>query len=251
MLNGHTVKAIIPALNEEKAIGQVIDDLPRWIDEVIVVDNGSTDRTGEIAERHGARVIQELVRGYGQACQTGVRSAGNPDILLFIDGDYSDYPEEAGELVKPIAEQRCDFVIGSRARGSRARGSLTLPQVFGNWLACRLIALFWGFRYTDLGPFRAIRSTVLAALQMQDRGYGWTTEMQIRAARGGYRILEVPVRYRPRIGQSKISGTVSGVLGAGFKILLTIFRYATAPATRRETDGHGRTRTNTDDRDCS
>jgi len=226
MLDEQNVKVIIPALNEEQAIGRVLEALPNWVDEVIVVDNGSTDRTAEIAAGHGARVIHEPIRGYGQACHTGVQAAGSADILLFIDADYSDYPEEAGELVKPIAEGKFDFVIGSRARGVRARGALTLQQRFGNWLACRLIALFWGHRYTDLGPFRAIRSTLLTALHMQDRGYGWTTEMQIRAARDGYRILEVPVSYRPRIGQSKISGTVSGVIGAGSKILLTIFRYA-------------------------
>ncbi|RPJ61994.1 MAG: glycosyltransferase family 2 protein [Acidobacteria bacterium] len=226
MLNEHTVKVIIPALNEAQAIGRVLEALPSWIDEIIVVDNGSTDRTAEIATRHGARVIHEPKRGYGQACHTGVEAAGSADILLFVDADYSDYPEEAGDLVRPIAEGKFDLVIGSRARGSRARGALTVQQRFGNWLACRLIAFFWGYRYTDLGPFRAVRSSVLQALGMQDRGYGWTTEMQIRAARDGYRILEVPVSYRPRIGQSKISGTVSGVVGAGSKILLTIFRYA-------------------------
>lgn len=226
MFSGRIVKVIIPALNEEQSIGRVLDDLPDWIDEVIVVDNGSTDRTAQIAAAHGARVVPEPLRGYGQACHTGVEAAGKADILLFIDADYSDYPDEAGNLVKPIAEDEFDLVIGSRVRGSRARGALTVQQRFGNWLACRLIALFWGYRYTDLGPFRAIRSTVLAALQMQDRGYGWTTEMQIRAARDGHRILEVPVRYRPRIGASKISGTLRGVVGAGSKILLTIFRYA-------------------------
>ncbi len=225
MLNGQTVKTIIPALNEEQSIGQVLQGLPDWVDEVIVVDNGSTDRTAEIAVAHGARVVQEPVRGYGQACHTGVKAAQGAEILLFIDADYSDYPEEAGKLVKPIAEDEFDLVIGSRSRGTVARGALTLQQRFGNWLACRLIALFWDYRYTDLGPFRAVRSSVLHALQMQDRGYGWTTEMQIRAARDGYRILEVPVSYRPRIGQSKISGTARGVIGAGSKILLTIFRY--------------------------
>ncbi len=226
MLNEREVKAIIPALNEEQGIGRVLQGLPDWIDEVIVVDNGSTDRTAQIAAECGARVIHEPRRGYGQACHTGVQAAGRADILLFIDADYSDYPEEAGELVKPIAEEKFDLVIGSRARGAWARGALTLQQRFGNWLACRLIALFWGYRYTDLGPFRAVRATALNALQMQDRGYGWTTEMQIRAAREGYRILEVPVSYRARIGQSKISGTLRGVVGAGSKILLTIFRYA-------------------------
>ncbi|RPJ83406.1 MAG: glycosyltransferase family 2 protein, partial [Acidobacteria bacterium] len=150
MLNEHTVKVIIPALNEAQAIGRVLEALPSWIDEIIVVDNGSTDRTAEIATRHGARVIHEPKRGYGQACHTGVEAAGSADILLFVDADYSDYPEEAGDLVRPIAEGKFDLVIGSRARGSRARGALTVQQRFGNWLACRLIAFFWGFRYTDL-----------------------------------------------------------------------------------------------------
>jgi glycosyltransferase involved in cell wall biosynthesis len=225
VLNEHSVKAVIPALNEEQAIGQVLEALPNWIDEAIVVDNGSTDRTAEIAASRGARVVREPQKGYGQACHTGAQAAGQADILLFIDADYSDYPEEAGEIVRPIAAGKYDLVIGSRARGARAPGALTLQQRFGNWLACRLILLFWGRRYTDLGPFRAIRATALQALQMQDRGYGWTTEMQIRAAREGYRILEVPVSYRARIGQSKISGTLTGVIGAGSKILLTIFRY--------------------------
>jgi len=225
MLNNKTVKVVIPALDEEEAIGRVLEALPEWVDEMIVVDNGSTDRTAEIAAGCGARVVHEPRRGYGQACHTGVVAAGTADILVFIDADYSDYPEEAVELVKPIAEDGFDFVIGSRARGARERGALTLQQRFGNWLACRLIALFWGYHYTDLGPFRAIRADVLEELRMQDRGYGWTTEMQIRTARDGYRILEVPVRYRARIGQSKISGTISGVIGAGSKILLTIFRY--------------------------
>lgn len=238
MLNAQTVKAVIPALNEEQAIGSVLEGLPSWVDEVIVVNNGSTDRTPEIAAACGARVIDEPRRGYGQACHTGVLAAGDADILFFIDADYSDYPEEAGRLVNPIADGKFDLVIGSRARGNRTRGALTLQQRVGNWLACRLIALFWGYRYTDLGPFRAVRASVLQALQVQDRGYGWTTEMQIRAARDGYRVLEVPVSYRPRVGQSKISGTLRGVLGAGSKILLTIFRYARAE--------HERARTNTD-----
>ncbi|HXK58353.1 MAG TPA: glycosyltransferase family 2 protein [Acidobacteriota bacterium] len=224
MINGLSVAVIIPALNEEKAIGRVLEDLPSWVDEVIVVDNGSTDRTAEVARKHQARVVSEPIRGYGQACYTGVAHACGADILVFIDADYSDYPDEAARLVAPIAEDRSDFVVGSRVRGSHARGSLTLQQRFGNWLACRLIASFWGYRYTDLGPFRAIRASTLRALCLQDRGYGWTTEMQIRAVQKGYRILEVPVSYRPRIGRSKISGTVRGVVGAGFKILLTIFR---------------------------
>ena len=226
MLNEQVVKAIIPALDEAAAIGKVIEALPDWLDETVVVDNGSTDETAAVAASCGARVISEPVRGYGRACQTGVQAAAPADIYLFLDGDFSDYPEEAERLVRPIAEGDYDFVIGSRLRGSLSAGSLTLAQRFGNALACRLLRLFWGARYTDLGPFRAIRASSLGALGMRDIGYGWTIEMQIKAARRRCRILEVPVSYRLRIGRSKISGTLKGVVGAGAKILFTIARYA-------------------------
>jgi glycosyltransferase involved in cell wall biosynthesis len=226
MLNGQVVKAIIPALDEAESIGKVLEALPDWIDETIVVDNGSADQTAAIAASHGARVVSEPVRGYGRACQSGVRASAPTDVCLFLDGDFSDHPEEAGELVGPITEGNYDFVIGSRLRGNLTPGALTAAQRFGNALACGLLRLLWNARYTDLGPFRAIRASTLESLGMRDLGYGWTIEMQIKAARRGCRILEVPVSYRPRIGHSKISGTLKGVLGAGAKILLTIARYA-------------------------
>lgn len=220
------IAVIIPALNEERAIGKVIADIPDWVDDIVVVDNGSTDATGAIARKAGALVVEEPERGYGAACLTGIDQCGSADIIVFVDGDYSDHPQELDQLIAPILAGNCDFVVGSRATGAAARGSLTIQQRFGNWLACKLMNLFWRTCYTDLGPFRAIDARALRALAMQDRTYGWTIEMQIKAALAGLEIKEVPVSYRPRIGISKISGTVKGTVMAGIKILGMIGRLA-------------------------
>lgn len=224
-----TVAVLIPALNEEKSIGRVLSDIPRdVVDRVVVVDNGSTDATADIARSAGAEVIAEADRGYGAACQKGLTllSHDPPDVVVFLDGDYSDHPDELPRVVRPVLDDEADLVIGSRTAGTSERGAL-LPQArIGNALACSLIRLFWDTRYTDLGPFRAVSWDALQALDMQDHGYGWTVEMQIKAARRGLRIMEVPVSYRKRIGQSKITGTVSGSVKAGAWILWTIGRYA-------------------------
>lgn len=226
MRRNQSVGVVIPALNEECAIGRVISDIPGWVDHIIVVDNGSSDQTTMVAERAGARVARENERGYGSACQTGIDQLPDTDILVFLDGDYSDHPDEMARLVDPIVSRDADFVIGSRVRGELKSGALTPQQQLGNWLACRLIYLIWGVRFTDLGPFRAIRRGALKALAMSDRDYGWTVEMQIRATQKDLRTLEVPVSYRPRIGVSKVSGTVKGSLLAGTKILTVIARSA-------------------------
>lgn len=226
------VTVIIPAQNEEASIGRVLADLPH-VGEVIVVDNDSSDGTGRAAADAGATVVLERRRGYGQACLAGMDAvernvdAGKPvpRIIVFVDGDYSDYPEKLTELVAPIFNGQHDFVIGSRSLGKRERGSMTLPQVFGNWLACSLMRMLWGVSYTDLGPFRAINYSALKSLGMVDQNFGWTVEMQIKAAQAGLRTTEVPVPYRCRVGVSKISGTVSGTFKAGYKILYTIFKY--------------------------
>lgn len=223
MKDNHKIAVIIPAIDEEKSIGKVISGIPRWVDDIVVVDNGSSDNTAKIARSLNARVLFEPERGYGIACQTGIASLEKPDIVVFLDGDYSDYPEEMGMLTEPIIQNEADMVIGSRAIGKKEKGSLSPQQIFGNWLACRLIKLFWNINYTDLGPFRAIRYSTLQSLNMRDRNYGWTVEMQIKAAQRRVRYREVPVRYRKRIGKSKVSGTVRGVIGAGTKILSTIF----------------------------
>ena len=223
------IKVIIPALNEEASIGKVLQDIPMAIvAEVVVVDNGSRDRTAEVARAQGATVLQEPERGYGAACLKGMAylQEAPPDILVFLDADYSDYPEQLPELLRPILEANMDMVIGSRALGQRAKGSMTAPQRFGNWLSAHLLRLLYGAHFTDLGPFRAIRWDKLMELNMQDRNYGWTVEMQVKAARKKMRFTEVPVNYRMRIGTSKVSGTLRGVIGAGYKILFTIFKYA-------------------------
>ena len=222
------VSVIIPALNEEEGLRATLAEIPRDIVfDIIVVDNGSTDRTAEVARAAGARVVPEPRRGYGQACLTGLAALSpTADTIVFLDADHSDHPEEIAQLVAPIQRDEADLVIGSRVLGGALPGSLTPQQRVGNWLACRLIAARWGARYTDLGPFRAIRRDALETLQMQDTAFGWTVEMQIKAAKHGCRIMEVPVRYRPRIGRSKISGTWQGSVRAGATILSTIARHA-------------------------
>ncbi len=220
------ISVIIPAYNEEKSLPLVLNDLPRdRLHQVIVVDNRSTDRTAEVARENGATVVHERHRGYGRACLTGMAALDAPDIVVFLDGDYSDYPEEISQLVEPILKGEADFVVGSRMLLAESRQAL-LPQArYGNQLAVFLIRLFFGHRFTDLGPFRAIRYESLQAIGMHDKDFGWTVEMQIKAVQNGLRIREVPVRYRIRIGVSKITGTVSGTLKAGTKIIYTIFKY--------------------------
>ncbi|MBA3829342.1 MAG: glycosyltransferase family 2 protein [Taibaiella sp.] len=221
---------IIPAYNEEKSIGKVVADIPKaYISEIVVVNNNSKDGTRAQAQSAGATVIDQPKQGYGNACLKGMEYVTlnnlNPDIIVFMDGDYSDYPEQIPLLIKPILEDGIDMVIGSRALGNRQRGSMTMPQIFGNWLATRLIRTFYGVKYTDLGPFRAIKWKVLQDIGMVDRNYGWTVEMQLKVAKKKYRIKEVPVNYRVRIGFSKVSGTVKGTIMAGYKIITTIFKY--------------------------
>ncbi|MCC7260889.1 MAG: glycosyltransferase family 2 protein [Candidatus Latescibacteria bacterium] len=221
-----TVAVLIPALNEEQAIAQVLAAIPAGLaQEVVVVDNGSTDRTAEVARRLGARVVSEPRRGYGQACLSGLAALQPAEIVVFLDGDFSDFPEEMPTLLAPILRDEADLVIGSRVLGQREAGALLPQQRLGNALATGMIRLLFGVRYTDLGPFRAIRASSLARLQMQDQTYGWTVEMQVKAARVGLRLAEVPVRYRRRVGTSKISGTLVGTLKAGYKIIATILRY--------------------------
>ncbi len=231
-LSGRSVVVIIPALNEQASIGQVVRAVPRWVKRIIVCDNGSTDATAQEAASAGAEVIHVPERGYGRACLAGCAAATDADILVFVDGDLSDYPQHMDALVAPIADDRADMVLGSRTMGKRQRGALLPQQRFGGFLACFLIRLLWHHRYTDLGPFRAIRKTAYDRLNMDDQNFGWTVQMQIRAVVAGLRIIEVPVDYRRRIGRSKISGTIRGVIGAGTKIFYTIG--AELFATRRK-----------------
>ncbi|MGH9838573.1 MAG: glycosyltransferase family 2 protein [Blastocatellia bacterium] len=222
------VSVIIPALNEEESIGAVLAAIPRaWVNDVIVVDNGSADRTERIARQYGARVVSQPERGYGAACLAGIAALEpETEIVVFLDADFSDYPEDIGLLIRPLIEWGADLALGARTLDGASRAALTPQQRWGNWLATTLIRWRFGFRYTDLGPFRAIRREALESLGMRDRNYGWTVEMQIKALQAGLRIVEVPLRYRVRIGQSKISGTVKGTLLAGVKILYTIGKYA-------------------------
>lgn len=225
------ISVIIPAYNEEKSIAHVISDIPaELVQEVIVVNNNSSDSTSEVARAAGATVLHEPRPGYGSACLTGIAYAAakpaqeQPEIIVFLDGDYSDYPGELPQVVQPILDGKADLVIGSRVLGQREAGALMPQQIFGNWLATTLLRWLYGVRYTDLGPFRAIRFSTLQQLGMRDRNYGWTVEMQARAAKQKVRYAEVPVNYRKRIGVSKVSGTVKGSVLAGYKIILTIFK---------------------------
>jgi glycosyltransferase involved in cell wall biosynthesis len=228
---GDSVAVVIPAWNEEPSIGRVLADLPEGLRHVIVVDNNSTDGTARVAREAGATVVSEPRRGYGSACLAALDflnhlpATEQPSIVVFLDGDYSDHPEQLPLLVDPIARGEADLVIGSRMLRPQPRGALLPQAIFGNRLACFLIRVLFGHRYTDLGPFRAIAWTALQSLRMRDADFGWTVEMQVKAARQRLRIVEVAVDYRPRIGRSKITGTLVGTMRAGYKILLTIFRY--------------------------
>ena len=224
------IDVIIPAYNEEKSIGLVVDEIPKeWVRNIVVANNNSTDKTGEVAEEHGAVVVFQPNPGYGNACLKAMEFIAEqetkPDIVVFLDGDHSDYPQQLPDLVKPILDNEADLVIGSRALGKSESGSLTPQQLFGNWLATRMLRLFYGETFTDLGPFRAIRYSSLVQINMVDKNYGWTVEMQIKAAKQNLRNVEVPVDYRVRIGHSKVSGTIKGIIGASYKIILTLFKY--------------------------
>lgn len=224
------IDVIIPAFNEEEAIGKVLKAIPKsLVREVIVCDNNSTDKTAEVAAANGATVLLEKERGYGNACLKGIRylkaKAEQPDIIVFMDGDYADVPEEMTELVYPIIHENKDLVVGSRVLGNLEKGALTFPQRFGNRLAASLIALLYGYHFTDLGPFRAIRFSSLVAMDMKDKTFGWTVEMQVKAAKMKLNVEELAVSYRRRAGgKSKVSGTIRGTLLAGYKILWTIFK---------------------------
>jgi len=224
------IKVIIPAFNEADSIASVIKEIPKSVSEIVVVNNNSTDATIQNAENAGATVLTENQRGYGYACLKGMNYIANqselPDIIVFLDGDYSDYPEELDKLVAPILDHNMDMVIGARVKNLREEGSMTPQQIFGNWLATSLMSLFFGANFTDLGPFRAIRYDQLVSLKMEDKTYGWTVEMQLKALKKKLNYTEVPVRYKRRIGISKVSGTVKGSIFAGIKILGWIFKYS-------------------------
>tara|TARA_R110002126_G_scaffold2780_5_gene15467 strand:+ start:1017 stop:1706 length:690 start_codon:yes stop_codon:yes gene_type:complete len=224
------IKVIIPAFNEADSIAHVINEIPKTVSEVIVVNNNSTDDTVKNAEKAGATVLTETRKGYGYACLKGLDyiagKSKQPDIIVFIDGDYSDYPEELNKIVAPILENDIDFVVGARTKSLREEGSMTPQQVFGNWLATFLMSLFFGAKFTDLGPFRAIKYEKLKELNMEDKTYGWTVEMQLKVLKKKMTYTEVPVRYKRRIGISKVSGTVKGSIFAGIKILGWIFKYS-------------------------
>jgi glycosyltransferase involved in cell wall biosynthesis len=218
-------------VNEERSIGRVIGDIPGYVRWVIVADNGSTDGTARVAREHGAYVVSEPRRGYGYACLAGIASLpAEAEVVAFMDADYSDYPAELSDLLSALVAHRADLVVGSRVLGQREKGSLTPQQRIGNWLSTRLIRQLYGYAYTDLGPFRALRAEALRQLDMQDCTYGWTVEMQVKALQHRMKVVEIPVRYRKRIGKSKVSGTISGSVKAGAKILWTIGRLAVSSA---------------------
>ncbi len=224
------IKVIIPAFNEAASIVSVINDIPKLVNEIIVVNNNSTDNTENLALSAGATVLREPKEGYGNACLKGLeyihKSDEKPDIVVFLDGDYSDYPEQLTQIVAPIINNNIDFVIGARVKHLREIGAMMPQQIFGNWLATSLMTLFFGAKFTDLGPFRAIKYTKLLALNMQDKTYGWTVEMQLKALKQKLSYQEVPVNYKKRIGVSKVSGTLKGSIFAGIKILGWIFKYS-------------------------
>jgi len=226
------IKVIIPAFNEEGSIGHVIKEIPKEVSEIIVVSNNSTDNTEIVAKQAGAIVLREERMGYGYACLKGLAYVASqktaPEIIVFLDGDYSDYPEELTKIIAPIINEDIDMVIGARDKNLRESGSMTVPQIFGNWLATSLMNLFFGAKFTDLGPFRAIKYDKLTELNMQDKTYGWTVEMQLKAIKKRFTYTEVPVRYKKRIGVSKVSGTIKGAIFAGVKILSWIFKYSFA-----------------------
>ncbi len=224
------IKVIIPAYNEQDSIANVVNDIPKIVDEVIVISNNSTDNTAINAKNAGATVLHERKKGYGHACLKGLEYIANQkektEIVVFLDGDYSDYPAQLSELIAPIINENIDFVLGARVKEQREYGAMTPQQIFGNWLATALMKLFFGATYTDLGPFRAIKYEKLMALKMEDKTYGWTVEMQLKVLRNKFTYLEIPVKYRNRIGVSKVSGTIKGAIFAGIKILSWIFKYS-------------------------
>ncbi|MBZ9731618.1 glycosyltransferase family 2 protein [Salegentibacter sp. JZCK2] len=229
------IRVIIPAFNEEESIAKVIAEIPEFVQEIIVVSNNSTDATEKNAKKAGATVLQEQQKGYGYACLKGMdyiskqpfdKLIRKPDIIVFLDGDYSDFPSELTKIIAPIIEEDKDLVIGARVKKCREKGSMTFPQIFGNWLATSLMKLFFNARFSDLGPFRAIKYEKLLELEMQDKTYGWTVEMQLKALKKGFSYTEIPVHYKNRIGTSKVSGTVKGAIFAGIKILGWIFKYS-------------------------
>jgi glycosyltransferase involved in cell wall biosynthesis len=224
------IKVIIPAYNEAGSINLVVKNVPEIVDEVIVVSNNSTDATEENAAKAGATVLREPKKGYGHACLKGMEYVAQlpkkPEIIVFLDGDYSDFPQELEKIVEPIIQRNVDLVIGARVKRWREKGAMTFPQIFGNWLATSLMKLFFNAQFTDLGPFRAIKYEKLLALEMEDKTYGWTVEMQLKALKKDFSYEEVPVHYRNRIGVSKVSGTVKGAFMAGVKILTWIFKYS-------------------------
>ncbi|HMR86761.1 MAG TPA: glycosyltransferase family 2 protein [Saprospiraceae bacterium] len=226
---GIIVDVIIPVYNEEDSIGKVISEIPdTMVRHVVVCNNGSKDGTAAVAESHGAIVVHQPEKGYGNACLKGMEYIANleikPDVIVFLDGDYSDYPSEMVDLIKPIVADNVDLVIGSRALGEMQSGAMMPQQIFGNWLATTLIKIIYKYEFTDLGPFRAVKYPVLMAMKMEDKTFGWTVEMQVKAAKMKLKTTEVAVRYRKRIGKSKVSGTIKGTILAGHKILWTIFK---------------------------
>ncbi|WP_062054469.1 glycosyltransferase family 2 protein [Aquimarina longa] len=224
------IDVIIPAFNEEDSISHVIKEIPDIVSEIIVVNNNSSDHTEHVAKNAGATVLKEKQKGYGYACLKGMEYIAlkdtKPDIVVFLDGDYSDFPSELTQIVHPILSNDIDMVIGARVKQLREPGSMTTPQIFGNWLATKLMKLFFNAKFTDLGPFRAIKYDKLLALEMVDKTYGWTVEMQLKSLKKKYTYTEVPVHYKKRIGVSKVSGTIKGAIFAGIKILSWIFKYS-------------------------